>query len=247
MIDDFDDIVDNEDLDYTSNYKPLEIIKAELDIKKQCRNFVRAMASVYGDLEYLPMNDSELTIHSESKTQIAFLQQADMEVIPLESILFQVQVGKHVLKTLMEHMNGGGSADTTLFDRIFKAQVSLMGITNTLSKYIRSLPTFFYQLSEDLKSFEVNTPTYSNSDDVEYVEHNQNLISQNSEIDDEEYSSKPFMGQGDLLKAIREQREELNIDIQNSENVDVTKEGNEKNNPLRGKDGKMNLGDLLSD
>jgi hypothetical protein len=244
MIDDFDDIVDNEDLDYTSNYKPLEVTQAELDIKKQCRNFVRAMASVYGDLDYLP-NDSELTIHSENKTQIAFLQQADMEVIPLESILFQVQVGKHVLKTLMEHMNGGGSADATLFDRIFKAQVSLMGVTNTLSKYIRSLPNFFYQLSEDLKAFEIDTPAYT-SDDVEYVESNPSLISQHSEVDDD-YSAKPFMGQGDLLKAIREQRESLNIDIQKSENVDVTKEGNEKNNPLRGEDGKMNLGDLLSD
>jgi hypothetical protein len=240
-MDDFSELLNGGDEfgDYTSNYESMEVAVAEQTIRNKCRTFLRSMASVYGDITELP-NSEELNINLDKKRK-AFLQQAEIESVPLESLLFQVSVGKHVLKTLVGHLNNGGAVDESLFDRIFKAQTSLMNVTNTLAKYIRSLPTFFSQLAEEMRIQEQEISELSSFDDATVVSE--------SEVKSIDVGSSdepiPYMGHGEMLKAIQEQRDALENDFNSVENIDTTRDGNLGNNPLRGDGGKLDIEDIV--
>tara|TARA_R110001592_G_scaffold179174_1_gene420622 strand:+ start:2767 stop:3489 length:723 start_codon:yes stop_codon:yes gene_type:complete len=240
-MDDFSEMLNGGDDfgDYTSNYEAMEVAAAEQTIRKKCKTFLRSMASVYGDITELP-NSEELNINLDKKRK-AFLQQAEIESVPLESILFQVSVGKHVLKTLVGHLNNGGSVDESLFDRIFKAQTSLMNITNTLAKYIRSLPTFFSQLAEEMRIQEQEISEMASFDDVTVVSESEvksiGVGTPQDEI--------PYMGHGEILRVLQEQKDALENDFSSIENIDTTREGNLGNNPLRGGGGKLDIDDIV--
>ena len=204
-----------------------------------------SLASVYGGFSRESVGGTELEV-SLDKYQQAFVEQSKIEANNLESMLFQVEMGKHLLKSLMKHLNNGGFQDEKIWRRINDAQHSLMKLNEAMVKFTRSLPSFFSQFAEDMNRYGLETTLASpqeNFDEYEDIDDEELLALDIGDDENEEYTltDKPVRGQGNLLKmldAIMEQDVSLQADINEVENIDVTRDGNAGNNPLRDEEGK---------
>jgi hypothetical protein len=255
--DDFGDLLDGmggNELEYKSTYTEIDIINAENKISNQCKKFVESMAIVYAglDIENEKEEDSDINdvLTYTNKYQRAAIQQAKMEEFSLKGMMFQVAMGKHVLKSLITHLNSGGAVDDTLYERIFKAQTSLTNVTQVLNKYMRTLPSFFKNMADEMKEYGANFVNQEDEDDYDdYDEVDVLALPEGEDGDSYTMFDKPFRGQGALLdklhEAMKEQESSLEEDIQKAEGIDVSKEGNVGDNPLRGEDGKIDSSDLL--
>jgi len=254
---DFGDLIDGgENMEYKATYKKIKIKKVELEIEKLCRKFVHSMADVYAgldletDIEGAETDSISDVVTYTNKYKIAAANQARMEEFSLKTMMFQVKMGKHVLKSLVSHLNGGGQVDDTLFDRIFKAQTSLSNVTQILYKYMRTLPTHFKTIAEEMKTFERAVEEEYDYHDYEEAD-GEELEMLEASSDDYTMLDKPCRGHGALLDRLSEvmeaQKKELEKDITDADKIDVTKEGNIGMNPLRGEDGKIDTNALLGD
>jgi len=242
-----------EALEYKNTYNKLDIEVAKKRIENSCKKFVISMAAVYAGLDIeRDFGDEE---HSEdlvyiTKFQKAAIQQAKMEIIPLRTMMYQVKLGEHVLESLIVHLNAGGASDDALYKRIAEAQSSLSDVTKTLYKHMRSIPTFFKELSEDMTTRGADfSDEEEDYDDYEEFEGQSGAIE--GEDTDEEYTmlDSPQRGQGAVLDKVREimeaQKAALEVDNQIADGIDVTQEGNVNNNPLREEDGSIDSSSLL--
>lgn len=240
MTDDFEDFINSDEmeLDYTSNYEDIDTKSATVSINNQCKQFIGAMSDLYMGVDL-----SERENFGVSKAQKMAMEMARLEVIPLSNLLYQVKIGKHVLQTLIIQLNSGGFRDAELFNRIDKAQNTFAKLNETLIKYLHSIPQVFMGISAEMRMLDEQTA-------IEYEEANvvpDGVVSLPSgEDSDDEYSlmTRPIRGTGALIKAIRETKAELEEDIAKANEVDVSREGNLINNPLRGGDGKLNIDEL---
>lgn len=182
MNDDFEILGENGggDLSMFETYKQLDVDKMEMEVKNKAKVFISSLCDLYLDLDRIT-----------NETHVKAV--ATIETSHLSSLLSQVEIADHTLKTVMRQLDAGAyTTNPDIYNTIIKLQQNSMNIIMTVSKYTRQLPEAFKFTHKDIH--EVNA--------IDVMDNNPKTIDvEAEEVDEVKYDgTQAFMGTKDILQ-----------------------------------------------
>lgn len=174
-----------DDMDMHDNYQAIDVTKAKLILKKQAKEYVESLCSVY-------LNEEKMG----KAEYIESIRKA--ESMTLTSLLSQVKYSEHTLDSLMRQLDAGGFTDPATYETIIKLQASAIDITMRVAQYVRTMPEYFQSLEDQI--------TKRNAIDLIQTGTGSVTDNETGQIHaTEQYGSEGvFKGTGDVLAMIEE-------------------------------------------